>query len=139
MSVVLLDTGPLVAYCRANEVAHEWAVGQLDSLKPPLLTCEPVITEAVYLLAAHGRRADLVWEFMRAGMLKVAFSLESDFEAVATLLRRYVDLPMDLADACLVRMSEQHRDCRVLTTDADFRIYRRFGRQVIPLISPFNS
>jgi len=66
----------------------------------------------------------------------VAFRLEPESESVAALMRRYADLPMSLADACLVRMSELNRDCRVLTTDSDFKLYRRFGRQVIPLLCP---
>jgi predicted nucleic acid-binding protein len=69
-------------------------------------------------------------------VVRFAFNLDQDYEAVAALMRRYADAPMSLADACLVRMSELHRDCQVFTTDQHFKIYRRFGRQVIPLICP---
>ena len=64
------------------------------------------------------------------------FDLETEFESVAVLMRRYAEVPMDLADACLVRMSELQRDCKILTLGSDFKIHRRFGRQVIPLICP---
>jgi len=137
VSAVLLDTGPLVAYCSAQDANHEWARTQIAALRPPLVTCEAVLVEAFHLLGHHGDGADLIWQFMRRGIIRIAFDLESDFESVATLMSRYGDQPMDLADACLVRMSELSRDCRVLTTDGDFKFYRRFGRQIIPLLAPF--
>ena len=136
MTAVLLDTGPLVAYCHSPERHHAWAQNQMANLRPPLLCCEPVITEAIYMLSRYGQHADRIWDFLRQGTVRIAFQLEADFEAVATFMWRYGDVPMDLADACLVRMSELHRDCRVLTLDRDFKFYRRFGRQVIPLICP---
>jgi predicted nucleic acid-binding protein len=136
VAAVLLDTGPLVAYCHAPERHHPWAQAQMAHLRPPLLSCEPVITKAIHLLANYGERPDRIWDFFRHGIIKLAFELEADFETVGAVMRRYADVPMDLADACLVRMSELHKDCRVLTLDRDFRFYRRFGRQVIPLICP---
>lgn len=133
---VLVDTGPLVAYCRASEQAHEWARAQFASLQPPMLTCEPVITESTHLMANFGQSPEPIWQFLRRGVLKLSFNLATEFESIATLMRRYGDVPMDLADACLVRMSELHPSARILTVDSDFTFYRRFGRQVIPLITP---
>jgi predicted nucleic acid-binding protein len=78
----------------------------------------------------------LVWKAVRRKILRFDFDLQEDFESISILMRRYADLPMDLADACLVRMAEQRRDVRVFTLDRDFKIYRRHGRQVIPLIFP---
>ena len=80
--------------------------------------------------------AELLWAFLRRGALRIAFDLKTEFESVAVLMKRYADVPMELADACLVRMSELRRECRIWTLDRDFEIYRRFGRQVIPLICP---
>jgi predicted nucleic acid-binding protein len=137
MSTLLVDTGVLLAYLAASEQDHPWAKEQVGSFKGPFLTCEAVLTEAAYLIVQRGGSLEGLWAFLRRGVLQIAFDLETEFESVATLMRRYADVPMDLADACLVRMSELHRDCRVLTTDSDFRFYRRFGRQVIPLICPF--
>ncbi len=137
MTGVLLDTGPLVAYCVAGESHHRWAVAQFEAARPPLMTCEPVLTEAIYLLGERGVGPEVIWEAMRRGVLKVTFDLESDFESVAVLMERYRDVPMDLADACLVRMSELHADSRIMTLDSDFQFYRRLGRQSIPLIAPF--
>jgi predicted nucleic acid-binding protein len=136
MTAVLLDTGPLFAYLSENDENHEWAVSQLAAMSGPLVTCEPVLAEAGHLILRRGEDLQGLWAFLRAGLIRVPFRLESEFESIATLMKRYSDVPMDLADACLVRLSEQHRDCRVFTTDRDFKIYRRFGRQVIPLIFP---
>ncbi|MEY2429804.1 MAG: uncharacterized protein QOJ40_2689 [Verrucomicrobiota bacterium] len=136
MSAVLLDTGPLVAYLKADEEHHAWAVKQFAALTDPVLTCEPVWAEAAYLLRQRRGTQDALWTVLRNGVARFAFDLEADYESVATLMRRYADVPMSLADACLIRMSEAHRDCRVFTTDRHFRFYRRFGRQVVPLISP---
>ena len=136
MTVVLLDAGPLLAYLGAGEELHGWARSQLEGVTSPMITCEAVWVEAAYLIRERGGNPDELWKFLRRGMVQFAFDLETEFESVAALMRRYADVPMDLADACLVRMSELHRDCRVLTTDSDFRFYRRFGRQVVPLICP---
>lgn len=136
MSVLLLDTGPLFAYLSAADIHHDWAVKQLGTFPGPLLSCEPVLTETAYLISRRGGRLDGLWAFLRRGMIRTPFRLESEFEAVSALMRRYGDVPMDLADACLVRLSEHYRDCYVFTTDGDFRLYRRLGRQVIPLVFP---
>ena len=136
MSALLLDTGPLFAYLAGTDVHHDWAVRQFGTFHGPLLSCEPVFAETAYLISQRGGSLNSLWEFLRRGTVQLPFHLESEFEAVAVLMQRYSNVPMDLADACLVRLSEQHRDCYVLTTDSDFRVYRRFGRQVIPLVSP---
>lgn len=70
------------------------------------------------------------------GMVRIDFSLNQHMEAVAALMAKYHDVPMSLADACLVRMSEQHEGARIFTLDSDFKLYRRHGRQTIPLITP---
>lgn len=136
MSAVLLDTGPLVAYLNASDQHHLWAIKQLEALEEPLLTCEAVWTEAAYLIARRGGKPEALWSVLRGGAVQLGFSLRTDYESVAALMRRYADIPMSLADACLVRMSELKAECQVFTTDSHFRFYRRFGRQVIPLVAP---
>jgi predicted nucleic acid-binding protein len=136
VEAVILDSSPLVAYFDASETRHEWCVRHFESLKPPLLSCEAAIVEAVYLISSHGGNAGRIFEFLRDGIIEVPFQLSKEAEAVAALMRRYADLPMDLADACLVRMSEKRQDVRIFTLDRDFKIYRRHGRQIIPLIFP---
>lgn len=136
MRRTLLDTGPLVAFLNRNDQWHEWSKAQMGALPPPLLTCEPVLTEACFLIQRNGGRP---WELLKkiqAGVLKVALELETEAAALEMLMRRYEDTPMSMADACLVRLSELYSDCQVFTLDADFRRYRRHGRQVIPLLTP---
>lgn len=136
METVILDAGPLVAYFDANEEHHEWSVQQFDSLRPPLLSCETAIAEAVYLIEARDGDSSSLFRFLREKVIQLPFRLEKEIENVIELRRRYADLPMDLADACLVCMTEKHRNCRVFTLDKHFKIYRRHGRQMIPLIFP---
>ena len=133
---VLLDTGPLVAYLNSDDQQHGWAVTQFSALTERVLTCEAVWAEAAFLLIKRGHGTDALWTVMRNGAAQFAFNLSSDYESVASLMKRYADAPMSLADGCLVRMSELYRDCRVFTMDRHFNVYRRFGRQVIPLITP---
>jgi predicted nucleic acid-binding protein len=108
----------------------------MDSIAGPLVTCEPVLTETSHLILSRGGNLQGLWAFLRAGLIRVSFRLDVDYEPVAKLMQRYAGLPMDLADACLVRLSERYPDWPVFTTDTDFKVYRRFGRQIIPLLSP---
>lgn len=140
MTVVLADTGPIVAFLNSKDRHHAWAVERLRHLRPPLRTCEAVLSEAVYLLRSAPGGGDRVMDLVTRGVLEVSFALQEESASVTSLLRRYRSLPMDLADACLVRMSERHADCAVLTVDSEFRdIYRRNGRQVIPTLLPPGS
>jgi predicted nucleic acid-binding protein len=137
LRVVLADTGLIVAYLNGRDRHHAWAVSTLQQLRPPLLTCEAVLSEAVYLLRSDPSGGALVMDLVGRGMLQASFDLQSEATAVTSLLRRYRLLPMDLADACLVRMSELHPDCTLVTVDSEFRdVYRRNGRRVIPTLLP---
>jgi predicted nucleic acid-binding protein len=104
-----------------------------------LLTCEPVLTEAAFLLKREGRNIDPLFELLERGVLRVGMEIEDQLADLRTLMIRYRERPKSLADACLVRMSELHRDCTVFTLDADFRIYRRHGNKVIPVLIPQNE
>jgi predicted nucleic acid-binding protein len=135
-SPVVLDTGPLVALLDRNDPWHAWAGEQLKQLTDPMLTCEAVISESVFVLGIHDPGFRRLTGLLRDGVVRLGFDLDEHFEAIAGLLAKYHDTPMSLADACLVRMSELHSTARVFTLDADFRLYRRNGRQTIPLIYP---
>lgn len=138
MTVWLLDTGPLVAFFDRSDADHEWAKEQWANAPVPMLTCEAVLAEATYLLQERaGLAPEKVLALFERGIVRVPFRLEEHSALVTRLLERYRDQEMQLADACLVRMSELKRDCRVLTLDkAEFQVYRRFERQVIPLVAP---
>ena len=135
---VVVDTGPIVALLDADEAHHEWARSQVAALAPPLLTCEAVLSEASFLLQRAGADPSLPVQLVERGVLQVARPLahEADAAAVARLIRRYGNLPMSFADACLVRLVERTDNASVMTLDADFRIYRQGGRRVIPLLMP---
>jgi predicted nucleic acid-binding protein len=136
MTRTLLDTGPLVAFLNRTDQWHAWAKAQMGALPPPLLTCEPVLTEASFLIHRNGGQPAHVLKKVQAGVIEVALQIETEAAALEALMRRYQDTPMSLADACLVRLSELHSDCQVFTLDTDFRLYRRHGRQIIPLLTP---
>jgi predicted nucleic acid-binding protein len=133
---VLVDAGPLVALVNPRDAWHEWVRSQFDEIVPPLVTCEAVLSEACFLARrAHGGTAGVLGLVDR-GVVVLGFALKDHFGAVAALMRQYSNVPMSLADACLVRLSELVSDGVVLTLDGDFRIYRRHRRQKIPLLIP---
>jgi predicted nucleic acid-binding protein len=105
-------------------------------VRPPVLTCEAVITEAFHLLRHLGQARLAILDMLRQKLLVLLFRLDEHHDRIEALLRRYGDVPMSLADACLVRLSETVSGGRVLTLDRDFRIYRRHGREKIPLMHP---
>ena len=135
--VILLDTGPLVAWLCATDRWHGWAADQFARLEPPLVTCDAVLTEACFLYAREGGDPSRLLGKVRAGFLRCEIRIGVEAAALESLMARYADTPMSLADACLVRLAELHRDSRVFTIDRDFTRYRRHGRSAIPLLSPW--
>ena len=131
---LLVDTGFLVALLNRRDSLHLWAKTQAPSHAPPWLTCEAVLSEAFHLLGAPG--APGLSALLRRNALLPAFNIASDLDPVLKLMQKYADLPMSLADACLVQMTETLPDPLLLTTDSDFRIYRRRNRQTIPCLLP---
>ena len=134
--IYILDTGPLVAAFRRPEDGDPvtpWAAKLLRSLPYPLFTCDAVLTEAAHFLRSPAR----LLEAVRRGLLVSRFDTQSAAPRLAELVRKYADRPMDFADACLVYLSEQTKDSKVVTIDrADFTVYRRHGREAIPLLLP---
>jgi len=133
---VLLDTGPLVAFLNRRDKFHNWALAQWDQIKPPMLTCESVISEACFLLAGTGTGIDSVMQMIQRGITTVSFHLDEHIQPVKKLLLKYRSVPISLADACLIRMSELHPDSRIFTLDSDFNLYRKDSRRIIPTIMP---
>ena len=135
-ATVLLDTGPLVAYLGEGLTHGEWVVDQWKRLRPPLWTCEPVLTEAAFLLKRERRDTDPLWALLERGVIRIGLGVEPQLADLRALMRRYRDRPMSLADACLVRLAELHPSGVILTFDTDFRIYRRHGNRSIPVLMP---
>jgi predicted nucleic acid-binding protein len=136
VSRILVDTGPLVAFLREAEADHEWAAEKFQELPAPFLTCEPVLTETFFLVSRHTGGGRRFFDLLRSGLLEVDFAVLREREALWKLIHKYEDLPMSLADACLVRLAELHYAASVFTLDRHFRTYRKNGRQQIPVIIP---
>jgi uncharacterized protein len=133
---VLIDSGPIVAVLRRRDQHHGWARAHFESSSESFATCEAVISESHFLIGGTAGGAEALYALLERGIIKVPFLLTSQSAETVRLIRRYRDVPISLADACLVRMAELEEDTVVFTTDSDFRLYRRNGRQVIPLIIP---
>jgi predicted nucleic acid-binding protein len=133
---VIVDTGPLIAFLDRSEPEHPWALSQFRLLPAPFLTCEPVLAEAFHLVRDIPSGPRQLFHLLTRGAVQIDFAIASELDDLEKLIYKYRDLPMSLADACLVRMSEQYPLASVLTLDRHFRIYRRNGRQPISVIMP---
>jgi predicted nucleic acid-binding protein len=131
---VLVDAGFLVALLSRRDAHHAWARAQAERFPPPWRSCEAAVSEAFHLLGPLG--VVPLSALLRRGALTLPFDLGDDLEPVLRFMQKYEDVPASLADACLVRMTETLANPMLLTTDADFRVYRRHGRQVIPCAVP---
>ena len=128
----IADTGFLVAFAARRDRFFPWAYALAGNVHEPLLTCEPVLAEAAF----HLRSVAVVLRFLDTGLVRLAFEIRNHHPEVAGLALRYADRAPDLADLCLIRMSELYPKHSVITVDRDFRVYCRNKREVIPLISP---
>lgn len=136
MTRVIIDTGPIVALLNRRDHHHTWIREVLDTVEPPVFTCEAVISEACFLLGRLAGGQDAVFELLSNDILKVDFPMPSEIDAIRGLMRRFANVPMSLADACLVRMTELDTQSVIVTLDSDFRVYRRNRRQTVPTIMP---
>jgi predicted nucleic acid-binding protein len=132
----LIDTGPLVALLVRDDSQHQWAVEVSKQAPATVLTCEPVISETLFLLKRGGHKTDGLFAFVETGFLRSEFDFHAQYRHVRDLMRRYRDRPMAFADACLVRMAELRPEACIWTLDMDFRFYRKNRRQTLSLIGP---
>jgi predicted nucleic acid-binding protein len=131
----IADTGYLVALLRRDDEHHIWAKDLAGQVELPLLTCEAVLAETAF----HLKSSIHVLEMLKRGVISVAFDCSRHLETLRELADRYEDRHPDLADLCLIRMSELYPRHSVITVDAaDFRVYRRNKREMIPTICPPN-
>lgn len=131
---IVVDAGFVTALLSRRDTNHAWAKGQAPRLALPWLTCDAALAEAFHLLGPRGGPALVT--LLRRGALMPAFVLGPEMESVLRLMTKHSDQPMSLADACLVRMTEILPDPLLVTTDTDFQVYRRHGRQVVPCLMP---
>jgi predicted nucleic acid-binding protein len=130
----IVDASFLIALWRKNDQHHPWALQQARLHPPPWITCESALSEADHLLAPDG--CATLRLACRRGAIRITPVAEEAFIPVLNLLEKYSDVPMSVADACLVRLTEILPDPLLLTTDSHFKIYRRLGRRTIPTRMP---
>jgi uncharacterized protein len=129
----IADTGFLVAFANRRDHHHDWAVDVASRVVEPLLTCDAVLAETAF----HLQSAALVIAMVRDGLVETRFLISEHLSRLAELADRYSDRNPDLADLCLIRLSELNPRLPVITTDVrDFRVYRRSRRDAIPLLCP---
>jgi predicted nucleic acid-binding protein len=131
MHAVLVDAGPLIALLDRSDAHHDKVVTALRKIQDPLVSVWPVLVEAMYLLSFSWQAQKALWEIFETGTVQLLPLGSDDIPQIKTLMEKYRDLPMDLADAALVRVAEREGLRRVLTLDQrDFNVYRlpRKGR-----------
>jgi predicted nucleic acid-binding protein len=136
MTSVIVDTGPLVALLNRRERHHTWAAKIMDTIEPPIFTCDPVLSEACFLLQDMDGGPDAVMELVARGIVRSDFHVMAEVDSVRALMKKFATVPMSLADACVVRMTELDQKSVVLTLDSDFKVYRRNKRQLVPTLMP---
>jgi predicted nucleic acid-binding protein len=136
VTLLIIDTSFLIAFLQERDEFHAWAVTALKAHNGKLATCEAVLGETSYLLRAGVDARRRLLASVAAGNITIPFALADEAAAIENLMDRYRNIPISLADACLVRMAEIHHRAVVFTLDEDFRIYRKSNRQVIPTIMP---
>ena len=135
MSDYIADTGPLVGWINRRDQWHEWSVGVMDSLAPPLLTCEAVVAEATWQLGASREAVDRLYGLVESGALRIVDILPEHMSHLRALSAKYPQ--MDFCDAAIVRLAEMFPRAKVITTDtAHFTVYRRFRDKPLALIHP---
>jgi predicted nucleic acid-binding protein len=130
----IIDSSAITALLDPREEHHPWARATLSRQPLPWIGCEPALTEAFFLL--HPGHARALEALLRGGHITSEFNLSDELASVLDLWDKYSDVPMSLADACLVRMTEILADPVIVTIDSDFKIYRRHSRQVVPCLMP---
>jgi predicted nucleic acid-binding protein len=134
-SGILLDTGPLVAYLYTRDAYHDWAVETFSTLDPPAITCEAVLTEACFIIERNGQPAARVLDHASRSEFRIGLRLDQEMAAIQALMQRYANVPMSLADACLVRLAEI-TGLPICTLDSDFAVYRAHRQRALTLIMP---
>ena len=133
----IADTGPLVALLDRSDAYHSWAVECFRAIRPPIIVCEAVIAESLHLLSDLRPSTAGLQRLQQEGIIQVDFNFDAQAKVVWSLMDKYQDVPMDFADACIVRMAELTPKATVWTLDSDFTIYRMNRRKQLPLLSPF--
>jgi uncharacterized protein len=130
---IIADTGVLTAFLDKRDFRHSWVLENFKTLPKPFVTCEAVIAETSHLLQNVFNGQEMLLSLLESGLIELDFSLSDEVSDVKTLMKKYADMPMSLADACLVRMCEIKHNSSIFTLDGDFRVYRKNGNEEILL------
>lgn len=137
-NLIILDTGPLVAYLMHSDKYHGWAKKRFQEIVSPIITCQAVLSEACFLVRSIPQGRETILEMIERNLIQTEFNLNIEAKALKQFIHKYQSVPMSLADACLVRMSEIYEDSKILTLDKDFAIYRKNKNSPITCITPFD-
>ncbi len=137
-NLIILDTGPLVAYLNLKDKYHGWAKTRFQEISPPILTCQAVISEACFLTRHIDQGREIILEMIDRNIIVTEFNLNVEAKLIKQFVHKYKNVPMSLADACLVRMAELHDHAKILTLDGSFKIYRKNKNSCLPCITPFD-
>jgi predicted nucleic acid-binding protein len=132
--MILVDAGPLIALIHKDDAHHARCVNTLQSITEPLGTVWPALTEAMYLLSFSWKAQDALWEMLERGVVELLTLDGRDMSRARDWMKKYKDLPMDLADAALVAVAEREKIRRIFTLNRrDFEIYHpaKLGRFII--------
>ena len=135
--MILLDTGPLIASLSTQDQHHTWAYAQFKEHPLPFLSCESVVSEALFFLQKQSKGLEELQNLLLSGVIEIALDFRAEALSILELARKYQNVPMDLADACLVRMAEIYPGSQILTIDSDFTIYRRHRNKALNVIMPY--
>jgi len=133
----LVDTGPLVALLVGDDTQHSWATEQSKHAPSTVLTCEAVISEALFLLKREGHNFNDLFALVETGFLRTDFDFQAEHRTIRDLMHRYRQRPMSFADACLIRIAELLPDSCIWTLDRDFHFYRKNRHQTLSLVTPW--
>ena len=133
---IIIDTGPIVSLFSNRDQWHNWTERFFDTLDIPMITCQAVLTESLFLMHRNNVQSDELFSFIKKGILIIENFNRNDWDNISKKMKKYSNIPMSFADACLVRMSENTPDARLFTLDSDFKIYRKTNNHVISLVIP---
>ena len=134
--MIIADTGPIVALINPRDQRHQWARSAIRQINEPMLTCDAVLSEALFLVSGVPNGIRRFTEMFTSGAIQSDFATSANFRELAALIQKYQSLPMSFADACLVRLAELHDGASVVTVDSHFQVYRKNGDQPISLVMP---
>ncbi len=134
-NVALIDSGPIIALFNRDDRFHEKTLETLRGFRGYFITSWPVVTEAAYMLSFSVVAQIALFEWIERGAVTVETITLDDLPYIKTRMKKYSDLPMDLADASLMCIAERENIRTIFSIDSDFSIYRTLkGKSLVNLL-----